>query len=456
MSENRLVAIIGRPNVGKSTLFNRLIRQRKALVHDQPGVTRDRIEQQTLWMVKGKKHQILLMDTGGLAGEHFVEEVALQVSVALSKADVVLWVVNGRDGFTSGDQHVLESLRKSGMLIKKPVLLVVNKIDTALQENLIYDFYSLGIEKVLPVSAEHDLGIDDLKTMVLDSICTGFQKKPITAKKDLNINLPAIAVVGRPNVGKSTFVNVLLDQERMITSKTAGTTTDSVDSHVNVNGRDFILIDTAGIRRKDKTKQGVEVLSVVLARKALERADIAVLLLDGESGVVEQDEKIGGLIEKAGCSVILAVNKWDMQAQNKKFTKTDAAKIIRSSMAYLSYAPLLFISAKQRLGFEDLGDLFSLILEKSRTEIQTRELTDFIRKEAEIHNPKNAKFYMAHQISRRPPSFACYVNDPDKIHFSLKRHLVKAIRDRWEYIGTPIRLVFRTSSATLLNRHGQT
>jgi GTP-binding protein len=228
----------------------------------------------------------------------------------------------------------------------------------------------------------------------------------------------------------------------MITSPIAGTTVDAVDSLTYLNEKPFVLIDTAGIRRKSKTEQGIEVLSFVQARKALERADVAILMLDGETGIVDQDEKIGGLIEEIGCAVILMVNKWDTQRRNKEFTRDEAAERIRKSMGFLKYAPIVFVSAKERRGFQDLGDLISEILHQKQLKIPTHQFTEWVRKEALIHNPMAAKFYLCHQSGRNPPTFVCHVNDPERVHFSLKRHFLNALRERWGFMGSPVRLLF--------------
>ena len=254
--------------------------------------------------------------------------------------------------------------------------------------------------------------------------------------------IPRIAVVGRPNVGKSTLINAILREERMITSPIAGTTVDSIDSVVELNGKTFVFKDTAGIRRKSKTEQGIEVLSIVQTKKALEEADIAILVLDGEKGITDQDEKIGGLIEEAGCSVILAVNKWDTQSKNQGFSKEMAAERIRKKMAYLHYAPMMFMSALRKQGLGGLGDLLEEVMHQRQLKVTTHEFTEWVREESTIHNPANAKFYLCHQSGRNPPTFVCHVNDPDKIHFSLRRHLVNALRERWGFMGSPIRMLF--------------
>jgi GTP-binding protein len=458
MKKTPRVVIVGRPNVGKSTLFNRLLGRRQALVYDEPGVTRDRIEKKAKWWVRGKGYEILLTDTGGLGAGRFSEEIKRQVEMALSTADSVIALFDAQAGLTDEDRDLIRQLKKSGVTQRAEILCAVNKVDSECHESLISDFFALGLEKVLTISAEHGRGMDDLQETVIDSLPAGAfgeaeasaesQESGETEPSEEELaeaepeKIPHIAIVGRPNVGKSTMTNALLREDRMITSPVAGTTVDAVDSLVYLNDKPYVLIDTAGIRRKNKTEQGIEVLSVVQARKALERADIAILMLDGESGIVDQDEKIGGLIEEIGCSVILMLNKWDTQKSNTEFTKDDAAKIIRDSMGFLKYAPIMFVSAKERRGFKDLGDLISEILHQRQLKIPTHEFTEWVRKEALIHNPMGAKFYMCHQSGRNPPTFVCHVNDPGKIHFSLKRHLINAIRERWGFMGSPVRLLF--------------
>lgn len=484
----RLV-IVGRPNVGKSTLFNRLLGRRRALVHDEPGVTRDRLEEKAEWWIRAERFPILLVDTGGLGGDRFAEEIARQVDTALSSADVVVVLFDGQAGLTPADQEVVRKLKQSGVTRELPVIGLVNKVDAETHETLLNEFFATGLDPILTISAEHNRGMDDLQAEIKKQLeqnprwqaklaeqKPGKETEPEVAdesapeeieqenpdsEESLEMEaelegeaevaeiddyrppkVPRIAIVGRPNVGKSTLVNALTGEERMITSPIAGTTVDAVDSLVTLNDKPFVIIDTAGIRRKSKTEQGVEVLSVVQARKALERCDVAILLLDGELGTIDQDEKIGGLIEEVGCSVILVVNKWDTQAANPKFTKEMASKRIRGKMAYLNYAPMMFVSAKRRQGLDDLGDLIEEILHQRKLKVPTHEFTEFIRKESEIHNPMNAKFYLCHQSGRNPPTFVCHVSDPKKVHFSLKRHLVNALRERWGFMGSPVRLLF--------------
>jgi len=454
------IAIIGRPNVGKSTLFNRLIGKKRALVHDLPGVTRDRLIEDSSWWIQGKAFAVSLIDTGGLGGEHFAEEIEAQVDCALQEADVVIILLDGQVGLIPADRELMRKVRQKGLEKRVPLIAVVNKLDADVHESRMIDFYSLGIEPLLSVSAEHGRGVEDLRLAIAEAV--GFpdkesleeipasaddeeagKKKGKKGKTFAPKGPPVLAVVGKPNVGKSTFVNMLLGEKRMITSPIPGTTTDSVDLQILLNERPFTLIDTAGVRRKGKTEQGVEVLSVVQTKKAIERADIAILVMDGEEGIADQDEKIGGMIEEAGCSVILMMNKWDTQRQNKEFSKEDASERIRKKIAFLRYAPLMFVSAKNGFGFDGLGDLIEEIMRQRQVQVSTKEFSYFIRTESTIHNPDSAKFYLCHQAGRNPPTFVCHVNDPKKIRFSLQRHLVNAIRERWGYMGSPVRLLFR-------------
>ncbi len=476
------IVIIGRPNVGKSSLFNRLISKKQALVHDLPGVTRDRMEQQVDWWIAGKLRTVLMTDTGGLGGEQFQNEIHYQVYQALEECHLIVFLLDSKVGLTQQDEALFLELNRSGRLKKTPILAVVNKVDVEQHESRMADFFSLGLEPILSVSAEHNRGIETLKETIVGLLTGWDEQPPLAAREQDNEQedeqedvlevlpsaleaeaeagtdseavdveraaeeatetfFPKIAILGRPNVGKSTLLNALLKEERMITSPIAGTTIDSVDSLIQLKEGFFIFIDTAGIRRKGKTAQGVEVLSVVQSKKALDRADVALLLIDAEQGVSDQDEKIAGLIEEAGSSIILAVNKWDLH-ENTAFSQDHAVKLIRERMGFLRYAPILFLSAKEGKGLEPLGQLIHEILSQRKLKISTHEYTEWVRAKATIHNPMNAKFYLCHQTSRHPPTFVCHVNDPRKIHFSLKRHLVNAMRERWGFMGTPLRLLF--------------
>jgi GTPase len=477
MTKPYRLIIVGRPNVGKSTLFNRLLGRRRALVHDQPGVTRDRLEEKASWWVGGKSFPAVLVDTGGLGGEQFSEEISHQVKIAIENADLLLFIFDSQTGLTPLDQELLRELATSGVLDQVPTFGIVNKVDAEIHEANVADFFSLGMDEILTISAEHGRGIDDLKSAIAERL--GFFEQDFgnesesesdsfelsdeeAEESDIEVAIEEmeaeetqeynkykhpyvarVAVVGRPNVGKSTLINAILGHERMITSPIAGTTVDAVDSAVEIDGKPFLFIDTAGIRRKAKTEQGIEVLSVVQTRKSLERADIAILVLDGETGITDQDEKIGGLIEEVGCGVVLVVNKWDTQRKNKEFTKEIAADQVRSKMAFLRYAPILFTSAIHGKGLEQLGDLLEEIMVQRRVKVSTHEFTEWVRDKATIHNPQNARFFLCHQTGRNPPTFVCHVNDPDRVHFSLRRHLVNSMRERWGYMGSPVRMLFK-------------
>lgn len=446
------VVIVGRPNVGKSSLFNRLLGRKRALVLDTPGVTRDRIVEPASFWVRAKEYPVNLIDTGGLGEGQFKEEIRLQVDTALKEASVVLFVVDIKVGLTHADEEVFSELRRSGVSEKIPVILVLNKADSDLAEERFAEFYSLGVDRLLPVSAEHALQIDELKEMVVDLLnpeaLPGVPEEEIddeteSEKEEVYVpRTPRIAIVGQPNVGKSTLLNAICGEKRTIVSPIAGTTVDAIDLDINWNGKDFTVIDTAGIRRKNKTEQGIEVLSVVQTRKTLERADLAFLVMDGEQGVYEQDEKIAGLIEEMGCSVILVLNKWDTQVGNKEFSQKLAEEEIRKKIRFLGYAPLVFTTAKDSIGLDRLFRVAQAVIEQRSLKIQTKELTEFLRNAAEIHNPNNAKFYFVHQSGRNPPTFVAHVSDPRKIHFSLSRHLVRAIREHYGYLGTPVRMHF--------------
>jgi GTP-binding protein len=444
------VVIAGRPNVGKSSLFNRLLGRKRALVLDTPGVTRDRIVESASFWVRAKEYPVNLIDTGGLGEGQFKEEIRRQVDTALKEASVVLFVVDIKAGLTHADEEVFSELRRSGVSEKIPVILVLNKADSDLAEERFAEFYALGVENLIPVSAEHALQIDELKEMVVDllnpeplPVISDEIPDPEKEKEEVYVpRTPRIAIVGQPNVGKSTLLNAICGEKRTIVSPIAGTTVDAIDLDINWNGKDFTVIDTAGIRRKNKTEQGIEVLSVVQSRKTLERADLAFLVMDGEQGVYEQDEKIAGLIEEMGCSVILVLNKWDTQVGNREFSQKLAEEEIRKKIRFLGYAPLVFTTAKDSIGLDRLFRVAQAVIDQRSLKIQTKEITEFVRNAAEVHNPNNAKFYFVHQSGRNPPTFVAHVSDPKKIHFSLSRHLVKAIRGHYGYLGTPVRMHF--------------
>lgn len=443
------VVILGRPNVGKSTLFNRLASERRALVHDLPGVTRDRLEKKVTWWVGAKPYSVLLTDTGGLGGDVFAEQIHRQVNYALAEADIALLVLDSQTGLTAADRVLVQSLRSTGATQRVPMVAVINKVDDFAHEPSTSEFYELGLDPVIGVSAEHNRGIQELQESILEVLRASpdpeldlQESEEAEAKPAYRVGPTRLAIVGRPNVGKSTLVNALLCSERMITSPMAGTTVDAVDTLATLGGRPYVLVDTAGIRRKSKTEQGVEVLSVLQAKRAIERCDVAILVVDGETGSTDQDEKISGMIEEAGVGIILLVNKWDTQKANREFTQEEAAARIRARFGYLKYAPIVFASALKGTGLKDLPDLVDEILHQSQLKIPTHEFTEWVRKQSTVHNPANVKFYLCHQTGRHPPTFVCHVNNPDKVHYTLKRLLLNGLRERWGYMGTPVRLLF--------------
>jgi GTP-binding protein len=444
-SEDFYVVIIGRPNVGKSSLLNRLAKKRRALVHNLPGVTRDRLEVRQQWIEGGEALSIVLIDTGGLEGSQgkgaFSTAIGDQVLEALKKANLVLFVLDAQTGVTTLDQELLLEIQKKKIFEKTALMGVVNKVDTFSHEDRACDFYELGID-ILTLSAEMNRGIETLKSTIFEIAKNQRGELPSEIIEDSKIKIPRIAIVGRPNVGKSTLMNTILKENRVVASPIAGTTIDSVDTLVEWTLGPIILVDTAGIRRKSKTQKGVEVLSVIQAKKTLKTSDLAILVLDGSEGTHDQDEKIAGLIEEAGCGLVLFVNKWDTQRRNTTFTPKIAEKQIRNKMRFLNYAPMVFGSALEDHYLDRLAKMVQHVLRERDLRISTHELTQWIQKEILFHNPRNAKVYLSHQTTKSPPTFVCHVNDPEKFHFSLKRHLVNALRLKWGYLGSPIRFHF--------------
>jgi len=427
--------IIGRPNVGKSTLFNCLLRERRVLVHNQPGVTRDWIEACTNWNVQEKDYAVRLIDTAGIDLSFSQWE---QLKTILQAAQAILIVVDGKSGLTGQDQQFIQILKKKNLLPSRGVFLGVNKIDIEKMEAQVFEFYSLGIQSVLGFSAEHGRGIESLKKQIVSEFAVGGRLQP---------SFPNIAIVGKPNTGKSTLLNTLLGKNRLMTSPNPGTTIDSVDVNIRLNSHWFTLIDTAGIRRRSRTQKGIETLSIIQTQKSLQRSDLAVLVLDGEKGTSEQDEKIAGMIEKAGCAVVILVNKWDTQKKTSRLIQLEAEKNIRREFKFLSYASILFVSALQKQGLKSLGTVFQKILTQRAQRISTHLLTEKIRHHCVHHSPKDIKVYLCQQVSIQPPTFICHVNQVKKVHFSFHRYLINLIRKSWGYEGSLIRLFFRSGNA---------
>jgi len=431
-----ILAIVGRPNVGKSTLFNKIVGSRLAIVEDKPGVTRDRIYAEAEWL----RHRFTVIDTGGLDpdSENVIsKQVFRQAEIAMETADVILFVVDGRSGLVDADRDVAKLLRKS----KKQVLLVVNKIDApAKQENEIYEFYELGLGEPIPISAGQALGLGDL----LDEAAKFF---PSQEGGEDESEIIRVAIVGKPNVGKSSLINRILGEERVIVSEIPGTTRDAVDSSFEHNGQKYLFIDTAGLRRKSKIKENIERYSIVRTVSAVERADVCVLLIDAEEGITEQDTKIAGIAHERGKAAIIAVNKWD-KIEKDTHTMRTFEKNLDVELAYMPYAPKLFISAQTGQRVQKLFQLVYTAYQNNAMRISTGLLNDVIIEATAIHQPpsdkgKSLRIYYATQVSVKPPTFVLFVNDSKLAHYSYKRFLENRLRDAFGFIGTPIHFIIR-------------
>ncbi|GEA15764.1 MAG: GTPase [Moorella sp. (in: firmicutes)] len=431
-----VVAIVGRPNVGKSTLFNRITGARVAIVEDTPGVTRDRLYHDADW----RGRQFTLVDTGGIAArsdDPLVVQVRRQAETALEEADVILFVVDARTGLTADDDEVAELLRRSG----RPVILVANKVEDFSDPTLIHEFYRLGLGDPLPISAIHGLNIGDLLDRIVDLL-------PESAAEEDGMALK-VAVVGRPNVGKSSIVNRLLGEERVIVSELPGTTRDAIDTYIRQGEREYILIDTAGMRRKSRIADPTEHYSVLRALKAVERADVVLVVLDGTEGVTEQDKKIAGYGHEQGKASIIIVNKWDLVPKDDK-TMARYEEMIREELSFMSYAPILFISALtgQRVG-RILPAIDAVGAEASR-HVATSTLNSIVQEAVMLTPPpavkgQAVKIFYATQVKVNPPTFIFFCNRPEDVHFSYQRYLENQLRQAFGFEGTPLRLLFRRS-----------
>lgn len=430
-----LIAIVGRPNVGKSTLFNRIVGRRKAMVDDMPGVTRDR----NYANVDRYDVPFILIDTGGFEPEtddRLLQQMREQSQLAMSEADVILFVMDGRDGLTPADVEVVEMLRR----VDKPIFYLVNKVDGDKQETVIGDFYTLGVDTIFTISAEHNRGVNDLMDEVIKALPKG-------SATDTDEEVTKIAVIGRPNVGKSTLVNRLLGIERVVANPTPGTTRDSIDTYFNCNSKSYLLIDTAGIRRKGKTTEKVEKYSVVDSLRSIERADVVLIVIDAEEGVTEQDTKIAGYAYEAGRGCIFVVNKWDTLTKDNASMGKFVEKI-RMEFKYLPFAPIVFVSAKtgQRLG--KIMTEVDTVMEQFARRITTSDLNRVFSKATEEHHAplyqgRRVKFYFATQVGTKPPSIVIFTNRPEGVHFSYERYIVNRFREAFGFTGTPMRLLFK-------------
>lgn len=432
------VAIVGRPNVGKSTLFNRLGRTRKALVGDEPGITRDRIFQIVTWAGK----QFELIDTGGIDPgdkEIIPEKVLEQAEVAMQDADLILLLVDVRSGMLPLDQEVATLLKSKG----KELLVVVNKVDVDAVVPDTYQFHALGVDQVIPLSAEHKLGVDDLLNEILDRVPEG---EAVREENEIRV-----AIIGRPNVGKSSIVNRLLGTDRVIVSNVPGTTRDSVDSFLTHGGQNYRIVDTAGIRRKGKTTMMAEKLSVVMARKNMEQADVAILVIDAEEGATKLDATIAGYASELGKPVVIAVNKWDL-VEKDTHTAHQVEKVFRQRMRYLDYAPLVFVSALEGQRIFKLLDFVKDAYAGSLIKISTAEVNHFLTKEIRPSllnqgGASKSRLKYACQVGVAPPTFVLFLRGSEKLHFSTERHLINRLREVYGFYASPIRIIQRPAKS---------
>ena len=428
-----VVAIVGRPNVGKSTLFNRMVGERLSIVEDVPGVTRDRIYAKANWLTKDFR----VIDTGGIQvkNETFQEEIRIQVEIAIEEADVIVFVVNGREGLTADDRFISKMLHKT----QKPIFLVVNKTDNVELVQNTYEFYALGFDDVIGVSSLHGIGVGDL----LDKVIGAF---PNNKLKDYEGSI-RFAIIGRPNVGKSSLVNGLLNQERVIVSDIEGTTRDAIDTVFKHEGREYVVVDTAGIRKRGKVFENIEKYSVLRALQAIERCDVVLFVLDGISGIREQDKHVAGYAYEAGKPIIIIYNKWDA-VEKETETMHLITTEIRKQFVYLSFAPILFVSAKTKQRLNQIIPLINRVYDYSQLRIQTSILNEVIMDAQRItppptHQGQRLNILYASQVAIAPPTFVLFVNDPSLLHFSYRRYLENRLREAFIFEGTPIRLFAR-------------
>ena len=431
-----IVAIVGRPNVGKSTLFNVIAGDSIAIVKDTPGVTRDRIYADCSWL----NYNFTLIDTGGIepdSSDVILSQMRDQAQIAIDTADVIIFLVDVRQGLTDADGKVADMLRRS----QKPVVLCVNKVDSFKKmEADVYEFYNLGIGDPIPVSASNHQGVGDH----LEAVSDHFKKDGSESDDD---DRPRIAIVGRPNVGKSSIVNRLVGEKRVIVSDIAGTTRDAIDTPLKRNGREYILIDTAGLRRKSKIHEDLERYSIIRTVTAVERADVVVMVIDAAEGVAEQDAKIAGIAHERGKGVIIAVNKWDAVEKDDK-TIYKMTEKIKQTLAYMPYAEFVFISAKTGQRLDKLFELIDMIIENQSMRIATGVLNEILAEAVAMQQPPSDKgrrlkiFYMT-QISVKPPTFVVFVNDKKLMHYSYTRYIENQIRNAFGFRGTPLRFIIR-------------
>ena len=431
-----IVAIVGRPNVGKSTLFNALAGENISIVKDTPGVTRDRIYADVSWL----NHNFTMIDTGGIepdSSDIILSQMREQAQIAIDTADVIIFLVDVRQGLQDADSKVADMLRRS----RKPVVLVVNKVDS-FQKYMadVYEFYNLGIGDPVPVSAASRLGIGDM----LDEVVKHF---PEDSGEDEEDERPRVAIVGKPNVGKSSIINRLVGENRVIVSDIAGTTRDAIDTEISHGGKEYVFIDTAGLRRKNKIKEELERYSIIRTVTAVERADVVVVVIDASEGVTEQDAKIAGIAHERGKGIIVAVNKWDAIEKTDK-TIYEFSRKVRETLSFMPYAELLFISAVTGQRLAKLFELIDVIIENRAMRIQTGVLNEIITEAVAMQQPpsdrgRRLKIYYVTQVSVKPPTFVVFVNDKELMHFSYTRYLENKIREAFGFKGTSLKFIIR-------------
>lgn len=431
-----VVAVVGRPNVGKSTLFNALAGSRISIVEDTPGVTRDRIYADVTWL----NYQFTLVDTGGIEPESddiILSRMREQAETAIATADVILFLTDVKQGLVDADFKVADMLRRS----HRPVLLVVNKVDNFDKYMPdVYEFYNLGLGDPIPISAAGKLGIGDM----LDQVISRFNPADLEEVED---DRPKIAVIGKPNAGKSSIINRLLGEERVIVSPVAGTTRDAIDTSVTRNGQEYVFIDTAGLRRKSKVKEELERYSIIRTVSAVERCDVAVLIIDATEGITEQDAKIAGIAHERGKGMIIAVNKWDLVEKNNQ-TVNEFTKRIREKLAYMPYAEIIFLSAKTGQRLPKLFDMIDAVIENCALRVQTGVLNEILTEAMAMKQPpsdkgKRLRIYYITQVSVKPPTFVMFINDKKLTHFSYTRYIENQIRTTFGFRGTPVRFIYR-------------
>ncbi|MDD6328441.1 MAG: ribosome biogenesis GTPase Der [Eubacteriales bacterium] len=431
-----VVAIVGRPNVGKSTLFNVLAGDKISIVQDTPGVTRDRIYADVTWL----NYNFTIVDTGGIEPESndiILKSMREQAEIAITTADVIMFIADVRQGLVDADGKVADMLRRSG----KPIVLVVNKVDNFDKFMPdVYEFYNLGLGDPQPVSAASMLGIGDM----LDQVVRYFGENATTEVED---DRPRIAIIGKPNVGKSSIINKLLGEDRVIVSDIAGTTRDAVDTTIKRNGREYVFIDTAGLRRKNKIKEEIERYSIIRTVSAVERCNVAVLVIDAAEGITEQDTKIAGIAHERGKGMIIAVNKWDLIVKDDK-TMNKFTQDIRQKLSYMPYAQMLFISAQTGQRLPKLFETIDAVIENHSLRIATGVLNEIMAEAVALNQPpsdkgKRLRLYYITQVAVKPPTFVIFVNDKELMHFSYTRYIENKIREAFGFAGTPLKFIIR-------------